>query len=277
MLGDFKNIMRGSKKQGGSSFGAGSSKSLQNFMNDVGAIDLEFFGSKFTRSNRRAGLANILERLDKGICNVDWQALFPKAGVKHLIAANSDHCPIILNTSMEMRKGVRPFRFEAIWTKDRSSLGVIENAWVSEVEGYQKFKLPKKLMRTSKELIAWNKSTFGYAQVRIKDIEERLKAIQLLEPSQENLSREATLCLELNDWLEREKLKLRKKSRELWLKEGDRNLKFFHLSTLVHRQRNQISEILLDDGRWINLREEIVSYFTSHFGDIYHSSQPSIP
>jgi hypothetical protein len=63
----------------------------------------------------------------------------------------------------------------------------------------------------------------------------------------------------------------------LWLKEGDRNSKFFHLSTLVCRWRNQISEILLDDGRWINLREEIVSYFTSHFGDIYHSSQPSIP
>jgi hypothetical protein len=163
MLGDFNNIVRGSKKQGGSSFGAGSSKSLQNFMNDVGAIDLGFCGSKFTRSNRRAGLANICERLDRGICNVDWQALFPKAGVKHLTAANSDHCPIILDTSMEMSKGVRPFRFEAMWTKDRSSLGVIENAWASEVEGYQKFKLPKKLVRTSKELIAWNKLTFGYA------------------------------------------------------------------------------------------------------------------
>uniref|UniRef100_A0A2N9J6I4 Reverse transcriptase domain-containing protein n=1 Tax=Fagus sylvatica TaxID=28930 RepID=A0A2N9J6I4_FAGSY len=164
MLGDFNNIVRGSKKQGGSSFGARSSKSLQNFMNDVRAIDLGFCGSKFTRSNRRAGLANIRERLDRGICNVNWQALFPKAGVKHLTAANSDHCPIILDTSMEMSKGVRPFRFEAMWTKDRSSLGVIENAWASEVEGYQKFKLPKKLMRTSKELIAWNKSTFGYAQ-----------------------------------------------------------------------------------------------------------------
>ena len=140
------------------------------------------------------------------------------------------------------------------------------------MEGYQKFKLPKKLVRTSKELIAWNKSTFGYAQVRIKDIEERLKAIQLLEPSQENLSKEAALYLKLNNWLEKEELKLRQKSRELWFKERDRNSKFFHLSTLVRRRRNQISETLLDDGRWINSREEIVSYFTSHFGDIYHSS-----
>uniref|UniRef100_A0A2N9GA62 DUF4283 domain-containing protein n=1 Tax=Fagus sylvatica TaxID=28930 RepID=A0A2N9GA62_FAGSY len=135
MLGDFNNIVRGSKKQGGSSFGARSSKSLQNFMNDIGVFVM------------------LIGKL-----------LFPKAGVKHLTAANSDHCPIILDTSMEMSKGVRPFRFEAMWTKDRSSLGVIENAWASEVEGYQKFKLPKKLMRTSKELIAWNKSTFGYAQ-----------------------------------------------------------------------------------------------------------------
>uniref|UniRef100_A0A2N9I2Q1 CCHC-type domain-containing protein n=1 Tax=Fagus sylvatica TaxID=28930 RepID=A0A2N9I2Q1_FAGSY len=164
VYGDFNSIVRGSEKQRGSSFGAELSKSLQNFMNDVGTIDLGFCGSKFTWSNRRAGLANIRERLDKGICNADWQTLFPKAGVKHLTAANSDHCPIILDTSMELRKGVRPFRFEAMWTKDRSNLGVIENAWASEVEGYQKFKLPKKLMRTSKELIAWNKSTFGYAQ-----------------------------------------------------------------------------------------------------------------
>ena len=93
----------------------------------------------------------------------------------------------------------------------------------------------------------------------------------------ENLELEASLNLELDDWLEREDLKWKQKSRELWAKEGDRNTRFFHLSTLVRRRRNHINEIKLEDGSWINTREEIQNYFNENFKSLSQSECNDVP
>jgi hypothetical protein len=122
--------------------------------------------------------------------------------------------------------------------------------------------LAKKFQKVQKDFKVWNRIVFGLTRARICDLEERLKLIQEMDPSQENLSIEAALQLEINEWLEREEVKWRQKSRELWLKEGDRNSKFFHLSTLVRRHKNYITEIQLDFGRWIHSRDDIADYFT---------------
>ena len=83
--------------------------------------------------------------------------------------------------------------------------------------------------------------------------------------------------MELDDWLEREDFKWKQKSRELWAKEGDRNTRFFHLSTLVRRRRNHINEIRLEDGSWINTREEIQNYFNKNFKSLYQSECNDVP
>ena len=88
---------------------------------------------------------------------------------------------------------------------------------------------------------------------------------------------EAALSLELDDWLLRDELRLKQKSRELWLKEGDQNSRFFHLSTLVQRRRNRIKEIKLEDGSWINNRYGIQSYFEENFKTLYRTSEPHVP
>jgi hypothetical protein len=91
------------------------------------------------------------------------------------------------------------------------------------------------------------------------------------------LSTEAALNLELNEWYEREEVKWQQNPWDLWLREGDRNSKFFHLSTLVRRRRNFIVEVLLPNGQWIHSRDEIENYFVDQFNELFHSSQPQIP
>jgi hypothetical protein len=183
MIGNLNVIASSSEKLGSSQKGECSSRCFQNFVSSVGAIDLGFCGPKFTWTNRRAGWANIKERLDRGICNPDWQSLFPKAGVRHLVAPNSDYNPILLDTHLESSKGSRPFRFEAMWARDESSIEVVEKAWAIPVKGSQNLKLMKRIHNVRQEFISWNKQVFGYAKTRIKELEDHLKELQDLPPS----------------------------------------------------------------------------------------------
>uniref|UniRef100_A0A7N2LQ01 Reverse transcriptase n=1 Tax=Quercus lobata TaxID=97700 RepID=A0A7N2LQ01_QUELO len=177
--------------------------------------DLGFIGTSFTWSNKREGLANIRERLDQCLCDQGWQTLFPKAGVRHL----------------------------SMWTKEKESKMVVENAWQTRVEGSHGFRLAKKLSVTSTDLVRWNKNSFGNTEEKIKDLQDKLLKIQQVVRTKGNLNLEASLNLELDEWLAKEDLWLRQNSIELWVKEGDCNSRFFHLSTIIRRRRNYISEI----------------------------------
>ena len=117
----------------------------------------------------------------------------------------------------------------------------------------------------------------GIQKEKIKDLQDKLLKIQQAAPTKENLNIEASLNLELNEWRAREDLRLRKNSRELWVKEGDCNSRFFHLSTIIRRKRNYISEIKLENGSWIRDREDIQRYFLDNFSSLYNTSHPQFP
>ncbi|KAL0001351.1 hypothetical protein SO802_015132 [Lithocarpus litseifolius] len=191
VMGDFNCVCSNLDKRGGRHLGEGSTKSFSNFVHSTGAINLGFIGSRFTWPNKREGLANIEERLDKAVCNQEWQCLFPKAGVKHLIAPASDHAPILLDTHLDHLVRAKPFRFEAMWTSDDSSIGIVEKAWQCNVEGSQCFKLARKIQQTRQDLKVWNRTQFGFAKTKIREIEARIKEVQDRAPTKENLELEA--------------------------------------------------------------------------------------
>ena len=65
-------------------------------------------------------------------------------------------------------------------------------------------------------------------------------------------------------WAIMEEISWRQKSREIWLKEGDRNIGFFHKMANSHRKRNNIDWIRIG-GDWLNGTEEVSTGIVNAF------------
>lgn len=83
--------------------------------------------------------------------------------------------------------------------------------------------------------------------------------------------------MELSEWLIRSEVLWRQKSRELWLKLGDKNSKFFHLSTIIHRRNNNVNAIKKDDGTWIYESNQIRKLFQDYFMELFKEEEISFP
>ena len=94
---------------------------------------------------------------------------------------------------------------------------------------------------------------------------QKLKEIQGKPSFEENNRLETGLQNELNEWLYRSEVLWRQKSRELWLKEGDKNSRFFHLSTIVRRRRSTIEAVKNNAGDWVIEPNEIRNLFLENF------------
>ncbi|XP_021823802.1 uncharacterized protein LOC110765062 [Prunus avium] len=262
LAGDFNDMLHYDDKIGGAS--PCRLKGFRKWFDDNDMIDLGFSGPKFTWSNNR-----VFERLDRAVCNVQWRSLFNEASVKHLPRTKSDHCPIkiSLKSSFSSSPIARPFRFEAMWLTHAHFKDFLMQQWAL-TDG----SVLDKTNALVQPLLHWNSTIFGNLRRRKSTLLARLAGVQNAMGPNTNrfLSKlENSLFEEYNEVIEQESLFWQQKSRVKWLQEGDRNTKFFHLTTLIRRRRNKIERLKDDNGEWIEgaggLKKLAVSYFVGLF------------
>jgi hypothetical protein len=222
------------------------------------------------------GLKNIKERLDRGLASPVWIHLHPEYSLIHLPAQNFDQYPISLNTNSTSCFLSRPFRFEEFWTKYSSCGQVIKAAWKNFVPIHQAFCLPKKLENTKVAFLKWNSLHFRNIHKKIKGTLNLLDTAQKTPPSRNSSKLEISLKVDLDNLLVKEETLWRSKSKESWPTCKDLNTKYFHISTLIRRRSNAINFLKLDYGVWVSSRTEIGDNFTTHFTNIFTSSNPPI-
>lgn len=131
-------------------------------VNGNGLIDMGFGRCAFTWNNRRSGLANIQERLDRGFANAEWRIMILNASIKHLPAIQSDHRLLLLELNLTIDNLSKPFKFESMWTLHPHTSYIITETWNRKLQFVSRLKNTK---LTHKE---WNKSCFGNIQSNIK-------------------------------------------------------------------------------------------------------------
>ncbi|XP_012843184.1 PREDICTED: uncharacterized protein LOC105963337 [Erythranthe guttata] len=77
LMGDFNVVTSQNERKGGNPFASSSKNNLLSSFDDLGLIDLGFHGQPFTWNNKRGGLKNIQQRIDRGVANSLWCSLFP--------------------------------------------------------------------------------------------------------------------------------------------------------------------------------------------------------
>ena len=108
IIGDFNLILQDSDKNNSRI----NRRTMQRFRQTVAALqllDIHLHGRRYTWSNEREQPTMV--RLDRALASLDWEERFPDCHLQALASDASDHCPLLLQTSLTAYTKPR-FHFE---------------------------------------------------------------------------------------------------------------------------------------------------------------------
>ncbi|XP_059639630.1 uncharacterized protein LOC132282004 [Cornus florida] len=233
-------------------------------------IDLPLEGATFTWSSGRE--CPTLSRLDRFLLTGDWEMKFLNIIKAALARTTSDHIPLDLDCG-GMRKRSSPFRFENMWLRTEGFMERVRSLWESYVvSGSPTFSLASKLRRLKEDLKKWSRDDFENLEWRKNRAFDEIANINRKEGEgsiNEGLVQRRVECqVEIAEIALLEEISWRQKSKALWLREGDRNTKFFHRLANAHRRGNHIERITVD-GELLSKEDDICKGVTSFFQNLF--------
>ena len=273
--GDFNEIVADNEKIGGLLRPTRQMERFRQVIYDCNFFEVPFSGPKFTWSRGR-GLRVIFERLDRGLATDSFFKLFPLINEEHIPTVSSDHALLsfaFTNHQEQFRRQKRAFRFENMWVRHSGCRETIMNGWRSNVVVNLKG-LADEVKHCGERLSKWNKDVFGNIRYKINRKEEELKKLLLAvkgieEANNIDLCREEIAELSL-----REEVMWRQRSKNTWLKEGDRNTRYFHTIASSRKRNNRVLKLQDEFGRWHETQEKVGRVFMEYFCNIFQTSNP---
>ena len=176
-----------------------------------------------------------------------------------------------------IRRGPTPFRFENMWLKVEGFKDLVHSWWQGiEVRGSASYKLATKMKEIKQKLKVWNREVFGKLEsnktLALQQVEfwDREESERILTVEKTELKKEAKD--NYRKWVIMEETHWRQLSREIWLKEGDRNTGFFHRMASAHRRNNSLERIKIN-GDWLleeqEIREGIANAFQNLLSEVW--------
>lgn len=268
LAGDFNDTRYGWERNTSCAETTRRSVRFNSWIESQHLVEVEFSGPAHTWARGNSVDTRRSARLDRALCNTNWSLCFDRARVKHLPAIQSDHCPLLIscNGFAPLEALNRPFRFQAAWLNHEAFSEFLAEKWNKEES------LVPLLKNLSKELQEWNQVVFHNIFREKRQLMARIKGIQSSLVSHRNSSlikMEAKLRRELDNVLLQEECLWFQKARVEWIKDGDRNTTFFHLSTVIRRWKNRVTAIKNNENQWVDDKLQIQSIMVQFFENLY--------
>lgn len=288
-VGDFNEILFSHEKEGGLPRPQVCMDRFRQALEDCSLEDLGFTVDAFTwRNNSHTSPQYIRERLDRAVADGDWRSRFPDYHVRNGDPRHSDHRPVCVTVEKEYGRRSsttgQPFRFEAGWVHEEPCETIVENAWklTTEVRGGR---VENAVREVAAEPRDWSRNYLGDLEKRIKYAKKSLETCRRRAITRDSVAQEQILKYRLQKLEEQQELYWRQRSTSHWLKQGDRNTKFFHVYASERRRINMIKRLVRDDGRVVEDAAGIhdlgtdfyKSLFTSNAGTRYEELLAQVP
>jgi hypothetical protein len=232
--------------------------------------DIGFVGNPWTFDNKQKGERNVKVRLDRAVASPAWSLLYPNHRLRHIASSRSDHCPILLSVeSAENCRTGRPIRrYEVVWERDPSLPAAVEEAWSRRIPCNDLGDVSASLCTMMSSLQSWKNTHFKSIP---REIEKKRNLLDSLRQGtdDESVQKRIGLEKEMDELLYREEIFWMQRSRIAWLREGDKNTKYFHRRASWRRKKNNIRKLKRPDGTWTSDTSEMENMATCFFQDLY--------
>jgi len=172
---------------------------------------------------------------------------------------------------MPIPRASKPFKFFNFWMSHPDFDRMVSEVWDSPFHGSPMYILCAKLRLLKCKLKQNNKELFSDLSRRTAEARRALQATQgamQVDPFSSTLADTEKQQIQVfTDLRLQEESFYRQKSRVRWLKEGDRNTKFFHQMVNKRHLQNRITSVTSGDTTISDL-SEIQKVFVDHFQDL---------
>jgi hypothetical protein len=245
--GDFNVVRFPSEKSGLVSFNSAMHE-FNDFISECGLLDIPLEGGLFTWSNNRDVPA--MSKIDRFLFSPAWADHFGLINQIRVPRLLSDHFPIRLDCG-RIDGGKSPFRFENMWLKVDGFVDRVRGWWDSySFPGSPSQTLASKLKALKLDLKKWNVNEFGNIHFKHQKLLHSLHELESLGErrvlSEDEKNERIRLISDLETNMHLDEICWRQKSRVKWLKEGDKNTKYFHTVANSHRRRNSIRQLSIN-------------------------------
>ncbi|KAL5798041.1 hypothetical protein ACOSQ2_002861 [Xanthoceras sorbifolium] len=278
--GDFNEILRLDEKEGGAARPPFLINNFHEVLDSCDLGDLGCSGDRFTWCNGRKGVGFVKERLDRFVGNLAWRLLFPIFMVSHLEFWGSDHCPILIEfdvcerlveVTQRGRDRRHRFHFEECWTVYPECEKIVQQNWGSCSNAKSLAAVSAQIRNCAEVLQVWNMTNFHHLKNKIAENRHILQSVSS-DLSGSSWQTIQVVEKELDVLLYKEELYWRQRSRNNWLKGGDRNTRFFHQAASSRRRRNFIHGLRDSSRQWVSSRSGIIGIIQGYYRSLFTSA-----
>ncbi|XP_057785445.1 uncharacterized protein LOC131002988 [Salvia miltiorrhiza] len=271
-MGDFNAIKGAHERLSAVTPARGPCLEFCDFINSTGFIEPASSGLFYTWAGHRFP-EHVESLLDRALVSNSFVDLWSGVSTQVLPRVTSDHSPVVFICRPRAAQRKRSFRFLNMWIDHPDFLTVVRDSWEEAVPTpCPIIKVMLKLKRLKGKLRDWNRNGFGNIDDQLATLQQELAVIQdniaANGYNEDNFNEEVSKQAAITTILNRKNTHLQQMSRISWLKDGDRNTKFFHR---MLRFRNSCSPIgHLNIGGVISydqkaIEQHIIEHFTTLF------------